>query len=115
MGKCSIQQLSERVDFALQDLKSGQPRLIDAKMIVHEFRNVTISQMSDLFPGDPHFEQNLRSRLHVLQELEYALDRLHNIGVSQSTRLRDIPFFDTVLRVALNEAAAGRPGGISFR
>lgn len=115
MNQPAIQQLSDRVDWALQALKSGQPRLIDAKILTREFRNITVSQTTDLFPADPHFAQHLAGRLHVIQELEHALDQLHRIGVAQETRLRDIPCLDTALRYSLNAIAANQPGGISFR
>ncbi|OVE45924.1 hypothetical protein [Chromobacterium violaceum] len=111
----TIDQLSENLDHALRAIKSGQPTMWEAKQIAQHFRDVFVDQTRDLFPPHEGREMGVAGKLAVVQELELALDRLRVIGVSPKTRLRDIPSLDTALRHSLDEAAAGRPGGISFR
>ncbi|WP_043614321.1 hypothetical protein [Chromobacterium violaceum] len=109
----TIEMLSDELDMALRLIKSGHPTLLEAKHITQHFREVFVEP--ELFPNDTGAAQNVASRLAVIQELELALDRVHGLGVSPKTRLREVPFLDTALRHSLDEAVAGRPGGISFR
>ncbi|OBU85887.1 hypothetical protein MY55_13780 [Chromobacterium subtsugae] len=111
----TLDLLSDELDMVIRALKSGQPTLWEAKQLTQRYREVFIDQTRDLLPAHEGCEQTVAGRLLVVQELELALDRFREIGVSPKTRMRDVPCLDTALRYSLDEAAAGRPGGISFR
>ncbi|WP_155419272.1 hypothetical protein [Chromobacterium subtsugae] len=111
----TLDLLSDELDMVIRALKSGQPTLWEAKQMTQRYREVFIDQTRDLLPAHEGCEQTVAGRLLVVQELELALDRFREIGVSPKTRLRDVPCLDTALRYSLDEAAAGRPGGVSFR
>ncbi|AXE32220.1 hypothetical protein DK842_21310 [Chromobacterium phragmitis] len=108
-----LEDLADELDLVFRAIKSGQPTLWEAKQLAAHFREAFITP--DLFPNETEHAKHVAAQLSVIQELELALDRMHGLGISAKTRLRDIPCVDTALRHSLDEAAANRPGGISFR
>ncbi|OBU84555.1 hypothetical protein MY55_21650 [Chromobacterium subtsugae] len=111
----TIELLADELDLAIRLLKSGQPTLLEARQITRRFREVFIDQTRDLMPPHEGRDQYVGGQLIVVQELEIAIERFRAVGISPKTRLREIPCLDTALRHSLDAAAAGTPGGISFR
>ncbi|WP_043615196.1 hypothetical protein [Chromobacterium violaceum] len=108
-----LEDLADELDLAFRAIKSGQPTLWETKQFAAHFREAFVTP--DLFPNETEYAKRVAAQLYVIQELELALDRMHNLGISPKTRLREIPCIDTALRHSLDEATSNRPGGISFR
>ncbi|NHQ81608.1 hypothetical protein [Chromobacterium vaccinii] len=103
MKPYTLDILANELNIVLRAIRRGQPTLQDAQHLTAQFRDAFI--VSDLFPNDSGFAQDVEAKLAVIQELDRALDRAHAQGTTLNKRLSEIPFLDTALWQSLDSVA----------
>ncbi|WP_434627698.1 hypothetical protein [Chromobacterium sp. CV08] len=112
MKPYTLDILADELGIVLRAIKRGQPTLQEAQQLTEQFRDAFI--VSDLFPNDTGFAQDVAAKLAVIQELDRAFDRAHAQGMPLDARLGDIPFLDPELQRSL-ENVSGSLDGILTR